>query len=219
MKLLSVFTPRIAPYVIGCPEPLIEQKTLDACIDFCARSLIVQLTSNQNAVADLSEYDVEEPSMLQLVRPLAVFFRRQRLTARAKAMVTDAVAAYGEAVAGETIASGTPSEWFVRDLEGPTVSIYPPPELSEDDAVTITAAFQPTLAATRVPDILYDDYAADIAAGALYQLMLMPQQPWSNPPLALQNEKRFNAAISGAAALARTGLGTGSLRVRPRSFV
>ena len=30
MKLLSVFTPRIAPYVIGCPEPLIEQKTLDA---------------------------------------------------------------------------------------------------------------------------------------------------------------------------------------------
>lgn len=219
MRQLSVFTRFIAPHVIGCPDPLIEEHALTACIEFAEDTCIVQQTTLDAAVADLSEYDVEEPPMLELTRVLRVFHRRRRLTARSATEVTDAAAATGEAVVTEVVPSGTPVEWFMRDPAVATVSIYPPPELSEDNAVTIVAAMQPTRDATRVPDDLYFSYARDIAAGATALLMMMPQQPWSNPQLAMVHRRVFDAAKAKAAAFARTGFGAGSLRARPRSFV
>lgn len=219
MRELSVFTRFIAPHVIGCPDPLIEEHALTACIEFAEETCIVQQTTVDAAVADLSEYDVEEPSMLELTRVLRVFHRRRLLKARSASEITDAAAASGETIVGEVVASGAPAEWFMRDPAQATVSIYPPPELSEDHAVTIVSAMQPTRDATRVPDDLYFSYARDIAAGATALLMMMPQQPWSNPQLAVVHRSTFNNAKARAAAMARTGFGAGSLRVRPRSFV
>lgn len=219
MKALTLFTPFVAPKVLGCTDPLIEEAVLNACIEFASKSCIVRQVTNDAAVADLTEYDVDQPSMLRVNRIHDVFFKRTRLTPRAQHMITDAVAAYGESVAGKSAAAGLPCEWVSRDPAQATVSVYPAPALSEADAITIVASMVPTISATRVPDVLYDDYARDIAAGAVAELMLVPAQPWSNPVLAGVYRRQFDAAATAAAALSRTGLGTGSLRARPRSFV
>ncbi len=218
MKALSVFYPYVLPYVPGCPNPMAKQAIRSACIEFAGRSCVVQNTQSESAIANQPNYDVEEPSGMTLVRVLAVYYGTRRLEARSREMVNNAVAARGENVGSETYATGTPNEWFNRDPAEPVVSLYPVPYAADTSAITIVAAHQPAHTATRVADILFDDYAEDIANGALARLLSMPNQPFSNPALAERHEKKFVDSMRQAAAIARVGLGAASSRVRPRSF-
>ena len=213
MKPLSDFLPFVLPYVSGCTDAMAEQAILSACIEFAGKSCIVQYTQAESSVAGQADYDVEEPAQMTLVRTLLVFYNSQKLDAVARAMLTNAMAARGESIGGDDVELGTPREWVMRDPAQPIVSLYPRPAASEVGAITIVSAYQPTRAATRVADILYDDYAADIGAGAVGMLLMMPNQQFSAPAFAKPFKDQFQAAISTATALARTGLGTGSLRV------
>lgn len=218
MKALSDFLPFVLPSVPGCSDPMAEQAVLTACIEFASKSLIVQHTGSDNLVAGQTEYDVEQPSMQILVKVLAVFHLDTRLTARSREMVRSGYAARGDAVTGYTPPEGTPREWFCRNPSEAVVSLYPTPAEAAADALTIVAAYAPTWTATRVADILFTDYASDIAAGAIAHLLIVPAQPFTNPGLHKVHQDKFNAAMHSAANLARVGLGAASSRVQPVAF-
>lgn len=218
MKNLTDFLPFVLPLVPGCSDPMAEQAVLSACIEFASRSLIVQENTTTAVVADETEYDVDQPSQQILSKVLAVYYQDRKLKARAREMVVSGFAARGEAVAGFTPTSGEPAEWFCRNPSQSVVSVYPSPAETVADALTIVAAFAPTRTATRVADILYTDYAEDIAAGAVAQLLIVPAQPFTNPALRKPYRDRFDSAVHSAANLARVGLGAASSRVRPAFF-
>jgi hypothetical protein len=218
MKALSLWLPFVLPYAYACSDPMAEQAILSACIDFCSKSMIVQNVNAEGSVVGLPDYDVEEPAQQQLAKVLAVFYRNRRLVARSAEMVQSAVALRGEAIGADEIPTGSPAEWFVRDLTQPVVSIFPAPDEAVAGAVTIKAALVPTRTATTVADILFTDYCEDIAAGAIGRLMLMPNQPFSSPAAATPYLARFAAAITSAANTARTGQAAASSRVKPRPF-
>lgn len=218
MKNVSDFLPLVVPYLPGVSDPMAEQAVVSACIEFCGRSLLVQNTSREDAVVGQADLDVEEPSMMALVKVLAVYHLDLRLTARSREMVERGSAARGDTITGVTVPTGTPTEWFNRDPAEPVVSVYPPPATAASDAFTIVAAHQPTRAATKVADTLYDDYAEDIAAGAIARLLLMPAQPFTAPALAKPYRDQFLSAVSAATTLARVGLGAASSRVKFRAF-
>jgi hypothetical protein len=218
MKTLATFLPLVLPEVPGCSDPLAEQAVLSACIEFCEQSLVVQTIEPDNAIVDVPDYDVTVPSSQMLQKVLAVYFAGRQLTPRAKELVTADYAMRGEAVAGVSVTSGTPREWFMRDPAGSTVSIYPPPDASTVGAITICAAFSPTQTATSVADALYTDYARDIAAGAKAILMRMPGQPFSSSKTAKDHEARFQSAISRASRVARVGSAQADLHVVGRRF-
>ena len=158
------------------------------------------------------------PQMMSLASVLRVFYKDTELSARAREMVVRGHAARGSAITDVTVASGTPSEWFNRDPVEPVISVYPPPATSEVAVFTLIAAHAPTRAATRVADVLYDDYAEDIAAGAVARLLLMPAQPFTNPVLAAPYRKQFRDAVTSAATRARLGMGPATSRVRSNAF-
>lgn len=218
MKNVSDFLPFVLPYAPGCSDPMAEQAIVSACMEFCERSLIVQETLGESSAADQADYDVSEPAQGALVKVLAVFYLDARLKARSREMVRRGSAARGEAITGVTVTSGTPVEWFSRDPAQPIISLYPPPAESEEGAITIVAAFRPTRAATRVADTLYDDYAEDIAAGAIARLLIMPAQSFTSPSLAGTYRSQFLSAVHAASTLARVGLGATASRVQPGFF-
>lgn len=218
MKALSTFLPFVIPHVPGCSDPMAEQAILTACIDLCDRSSVHQSTSSESAQPGQSDYDVEVPRMATVATVLAVFYRQNKLTAASREMVSNAIAVRGEPVAGDTIAQGTPQEWFCRDPVTAVVSIYPPPAETAAGAVTIVAAFKPQRTATQVADFLFDDYADDVAAGAIARLLNVPAQLWTNPVMAKPFADQFNRAVSRASIAARVGLGMSASRVRPRFF-
>lgn len=218
MRTVASFLPFVVPYLPGVSDPMAEQAIVSACIEFCGRSLLVQNTSVENAVVGESDVDVEEPAMMALVKVLAVYHLDAELKSRAREMVLRGTAARGEAIAGVTSTTGTPTEWFNRDPSSPVVSVYPAPSEAATAAFTIVAAHQPTRTATKVADVLFDDYAEDIAAGAIARLLLMPAQPFTAPALSKPYRDQFLDAVKAAATLARVGLGAASSRVRPVAF-
>lgn len=218
MKDLDLFLPYVLPYAPGCTDTMAKQAVLSACIEFCARTLTVQHTGTDTVSEGVSDYDVEEPPSLALVRILAVYFLDQKLTPRSREMVVRGAAARGGSIPTVAVTLGTPTEWFNRDPALPQVSIYPTPADTFADALTIVAGYQPTRTATKVPDTLFDDFAEDIAAGAIARLLVMPGYQFSAPAAAKPFITQFSSAMSTAAALARTGLGTGASRVRFRAF-
>lgn len=218
MKALSTFLPFVLPYVYGCSDPMAEQAILSACIEFCERSLLVQNVSYETTVVGQADYDVEEPPQLQLAEVLAVFYLRDRLKACSLEMVTDAVAVRGENFATVEIAPGTPREWFVRDPVQALVSVYPPPDTAVAGGLTVRAAHKPLRTATSVPDVLFNEYATSIAAGAIAHLVSMPAQPFTAPAVAGPHRAMFLAAAASAAIKARTGTAAASSRVKPVHF-
>lgn len=156
--------------------------------------------------------------MMALVRVLQVYHLDRELTPRSREMVMRGHAARGEAITGVTVANGTPTEWFNRDPGYPIISVHPAPSEDATAAFTIVAAHQPTRAATKVADVLLDDYAEDIAAGAIARLLLMPAQPFTAPALSKPYRDQFLDAVRSAASLARVGLGAAHSRVRRVAF-
>lgn len=218
MRAVTDFLPFVTPYVYGVSDPMAEQAVVSACIEFCGRSYLVQNTSWEDAVADQADVDVEVPSMMELVGVLRVFFKDAELKAVSREMVSRGHAARGEAIPGVTVASGTPSEWFTRDPAEPVVSVYPPPADAADSVFTLIAAHAPTRAATRVAAVLYDDYAEDIAAGAIARLLMMPAQAFTNPLAATPYLRQFRSAVTAATSRARVGMGPATSRVRSVRF-
>lgn len=218
MRTLTQFLPFVMPYVNGCTESMAEQEILTACIEFASRSCIVQNTQIEAAVSGQAEYDVEVPSQMNLVRVLAVYYRTQRLAAVSREMVTYSVAARGEAVDGVDAPIGTPREWVARDPSQALIGLYPAPDEDVVGAITIVSAHAPARSATRVADTLFDDYAADIGAGAVARLLSMPNQPFSSPMAAKGFRDQFNAAVGAANIIARVGYGAATSFVRPRRF-
>jgi hypothetical protein len=218
MRNVTDFLPFVTPYLPGVSDPMAEQAIVSACIEFCGRSLLVQNTSWEDAVVGESALDVEEPSMQSLSKVLAVFHLDVKLTPRSREMVARGHAARGLAITGVTTTDGTPTEWFNRDPAEPVISVYPAPDTAGVGAFTIVAALQPTRGATKVADVLYDDFAEDIAAGAIARLLLMPAQPFTAPNLAKPYRDQFRGAISAAATQARVGQSVASSRVLHRAF-
>lgn len=218
MKALSLFLPYVLPHVFDCSDPMAEQAVLSACIEFCKRTNIVQNVSSETTTTGLMDYDVEEPSQQELSKVLAVYFLGERLTARSSEMLAFAPAVRGENVDTAEIATGTPREWFVRDPATPVVSVYPAPEEVVSGGISIRAALKPKRTATSVADTLFDDWAEDIAAGAIARLVVIPRMPFTNAVLAPVHRDQFLNACTRAASLARTGAAATASRVKHVPF-
>ncbi|WP_017879730.1 phage adaptor protein [Janthinobacterium sp. CG3] len=96
--------------------------------------------------------------------------------------------------------------------------VYPTPNGTDLGTLTVRTSLAPTRAATTLPNFLVDRYLQTIAAGALYRLLIVPAQGWSNPQLAAYFKTEFNAGCAAAKVEIFHDRVAGSARVTPRRF-
>lgn len=109
-----------------------------------------------------------------------------------------------------------PPNYYAYLPEG-AIQFYQTPDQAYSMAVT--AALQPTLGATEIPDVLLAKWERVLQAGVLANLLAIPGQGWSNPVEAVRYQKTFQAGISNAKADEARGYNQGSMRAQPRAFV
>ena len=219
MKALSSFFPFVIPFVDTCTSSMAEQAVLSACIEFCEKTLVVQRTYVDNVVVGFQDYDISVPGQMSMTRVIRVNYADKLLTPAPLQSVNSGLAMQGEDIGEYEVERGEPTTSFTQDPLAPSISLYPVPETALLNGLTIRAAFAPSRSATQVDDVLFDDYAEDIASGALSRLFAMPGQPFHNPSYAEAHTKTFSGAIRSAVSLARTGQVVASSRVRPVRFV
>lgn len=80
--------------------------------------------------------------------------------------------------------------------------------------LTLQVSLKPKREATGIPDVVFQTYLEEIAAGAKARLMIIPGKPWSNPQTSAYYLGMFERGISAATAEADTGFTRAPIRTK-----
>ena len=204
----STFVKEVAPYLAGCPTAVIESQIRKVTIDLCERAKVwvVTLPSVPTIPGDavyalapvVVEAEVSSVETLSLTTPTVT----KELTPQISRPITDPGP-------GEPYAYSQPTS--------ASVELFPTP-----DAASYTlggrVAIRPTDIATSCEQFILSDYRRAIFHGVLYELMEMPDRPWSDEKGAIRHGKQWGYFVYLAKAKSNSGNGAVSLFVRQRPW-
>lgn len=202
---LASFHPYIAPEVIGCPIPLINQALVLVASEFCRTTLAwTEMSDPIPLVDEQQDYVPVAPTDAQLTTVRDVWCGERKL------QPVPLARAYG---------CGSAREPTHYNMVGRVVvTVYPMPSGTTGAALVMRACFVPTLTAATLPDFFGDAYLDGLTSGAKARLMLMPGKAWSNPDLGTYYRKVFEDAMVEASAQEAHDHVPGVLTVAPRRF-
>ena len=203
MPALDTFLPLVRGPLPGCPEAVLKDALRDACIEFCQRTRLlvedvtVDVVAGERLVTLYPDSDSfwEVTQVRRGTTPLLAVNRREC------------------ELNGWDRDTGAPRYYY---LEGDRqLALGPIPDAAETLIATVT--LRPKSTATRVADVLWDDYREPLAAGARAWVRRHYGE-WSSPQLETYDRTMFERAIHNTQIRqARGGAGV-ALRVRAHSF-
>lgn len=208
MKPLSDFYSRITPWVVGCPEPTINQALVDAAVRFCEGAKVIhQRTDPVSTQANVSTYEVDSPTQQRVGTVQDVFCNGKPLTPLV-----------GDARPSPSDRTGTPTHYYGGRADSVfMVHLYPTPDAAY--TLQVDASFVPVRTATSLEDELLERWVEAVAVGALAQIFSIPNQPFSDPSQAAAASMAFTGLTMQARREAGRTQIEGSDRIRPRRFV
>jgi hypothetical protein len=217
MAQLSDFAPYILPYVPGCSSPLAEQYVRDVCIDFCMRSLIVQLALDPiDAIQGQIENDLDTPNGTLTHLILEAWYEGRPMGQFKSGDTCSQAEAFNLLFAGADVDGGvpksvqlTPTNTFLFDVA---------PFVTSLAAVTMKVATKPTRKTTAVDDLLFNDYADVIGQGVVSRLMRIPGQTFTSGSWTIY-ESVYESARTSARIRAEKSFGRAATTVRTRRFI
>lgn len=216
MKLVTSFLPYVMPYVMGCPKPVARRAIVDAAIEFCEKSMLVQQTLDPFSVEQgQPTYDLYVDTHQLVFMPVQVWFKSALLKPQPSAQIANAQA-YRQDIPEQTLATGDPREYF--SVEPNVIGLYPVPAADLANALTVRAAVRPKRGATQLADVLYDNWVETVADGALMRLHGTPGQAYSDEGQRAKRRGEFYAGLNRATIEASRGRVPGELRVTPNPF-
>lgn len=83
------------------------------------------------------------------------------------------------------------------------------------DGLVIYATVLPSPCVTTIPASIATPYGKGIAAGAIADLLMVPNKAWTSPQIAAAHKMEFNRVVLSAKQLAETNRKAGPLRMKP----
>jgi len=207
MTPLSSFYSRLIPRVPGCPEPTANQALVDAAIAFADDTLVLrEQLDTFSTVAGVQKYELDPPSQQFVSRVLSVVADGRVLTV---ASIHD--------VAPLDSPSGAPMTAFMtRNGSVYELNLHPTPD--KVYPVNVVVATRPARGATSLEDDLYDRWCETVISGALARIHAIPNQPFSDPAIAQQQQALFMFGANKARMEGSFNRVVSTQRVRSRPF-
>jgi hypothetical protein len=209
MKPLSVFYPRILPYLPGCSEPLVDQVLVSAAIEFSEKSLALrQNLDSFRTVIGIDQYDLDAPTTNHDIdRVMSVAVDGKELSP-----------GLFEAIRNDLpTANATPRGFYTDRTDNVlTLKLSPPPDGRYP--VVVNVNLRPAMTATQLDDDLFNMWAEPIVAMAVARAMQIPDQPFTNFARAQQLLDSAARQTNSARIDGNYGSVRGSMRVRARPF-
>jgi hypothetical protein len=216
MKTLDTFLPYVLPYARHCDQSVAEHAILNAAIDFCEQSGILQATLTPiSTLQGERQYALTLPATTELVGIKRAWFKGSELIP----VATEAVGtpdAWRATVPGVDPQRADPQAFY--QIARSAIGLYPRPLTSEADVLTVRAAIKPTREATELDDELFNDWVETVAAGALERLHSTPGVAYTDAAKAADRRLQFVIGVSKAKHIATFGRTRGELSVTMRPF-
>lgn len=178
MKLWEDFHPRVMPYVIGCPTPMVNQALTDAAREFCVTTKAWQETEEFPAFADVSVLDFDKPTGTEVLQVMGVKVDGKPLRVLNHISVPTPEEEGG--VNPQTIYRVNEEQYRIL------------PQPSAGQAVSITLALRPMQSGAGVGDTVFEKYVETIAAGARAILQRLPRRDWTDMAQAGIDRAKFD---------------------------
>jgi hypothetical protein len=146
-----------------------------------------------------------------IVKIMKMWFKDQEMAAVMPDNVTDPTL-YNKNYDGAIVNKSVPTVYFQKDER--TFTISPASLNTERSGITMRVALKPTRSSTTVEDVLLEDYADIIGAGALARLQYQTGKPYSDAKSATINQVKFEKGMNVARQRANRGYVRSDLRVR-----
>lgn len=209
----SAFLDYVLPHVPGCTNEMALQEIKNTIIDFCEKSLILQADHDPvTAIVGQIDYDLEPPKDRLVVRVMKAWYKGQLLEEMAPDDI-DTPSVYNQQ-SGYHVHRGDPLQFFQKEAR--TFSVYPIPNETVKQSITLRVALKPTRSATTIDDLIYEEYAETIGSGAISRLALSPGKPYSNAALANAHRALFQAGLNVARDRSQNGYVRASRQVKMR---
>lgn len=196
MAALVDFERHVLPFVAGAPTPAVEDAVLDACIEFCKRTRILRRIGDPiNVRAGRLEYELDAPEAdTQIVRIMTVWLQGRELTGMIRPTL-DAQYPNGWVA----LTTSVPADIKTFHAAAPnTLRLVPALSVDLPKVLMVEVAYAPTRNAAEVPDRLLNEFAEEIAAGAIARLHTH-KAAYADPSRAATYTSIFNAHIDGTA--------------------
>lgn len=208
------FLSRVLIEVPGCAEISALLAIKDTCIEFCEKSLILVRDHDPITVAKGEvDYDLEAPTDMVVVKVMKAWMESKPIDPLYPDVVTDA-SVYNRLFSSFQAAPSLPQRYLQKSER--TITVWPLPDKAYPNGLTLRVALKPTRSSTSVDDVIYEDYADVIAAGALSRLLRSNSKPYTDLRLAEDRRREFMAGVNVARQRSGHGHTRSNLSVRLR---
>ena len=198
------FLDYVAPWCPGAPTPMMLQEIRNAMIELCEKALIIQRDHSPiTLIQEVTEYDFEPPEGYLVTKIMKAWYlgRPVQPDNLDDMRLGPLGYAYNNLViphAPHTV--GEPRMYSQKDEYG--FFVWPMPKETKVDGWQMRVALKPKRICPDecdpVDDMIFEDYAETIAAGAKRRLMLMPKKPYSDKEQAMAEQTLFMAGMNVA---------------------
>lgn len=192
MREMDELLPHILPYAIGVAEPTAIQHIRDAAVRFCERTRCWRHIDTFKTDGGHHEI-VAVPSQAVLHEiEWAKFDNQHELEPRApKAEYWEHEHLEDDPLNPNQNERNHTYPRYITQVN-PTCVIIEPHVVGD---LTVSVYLKPDQVADMLPDFLLSNFARNIADGALSTLLLLPNQPFTNPQLAMVFEQKFQQSL------------------------
>lgn len=205
MIALDAFLPQILVRAQGCPEPIALDAIRQAAIEFCERTRLWRYTDTFDFTGNTEIATLDYSVLMEI--------ENARMDGRA---LTPVSINYLNDVYPdqdwEAMEASFPK--FITQKADGTFIVVP----AVNGQLKMTLILKPSNDADELPDFIDREYRRVITDGALAEVMLIANQPYTNPDLAAVHGSRFQQSLDSLASKTISGQQRAPVRTKTSLF-
>lgn len=189
MSAWSAFYPWVLTKVKGAPQPLVDQALRDAAREFCLRSRAWEVKSaavTSNGTTRQRSFVFPADAELVRVERASIGGKPWEIL-NSDATPDDVDETKQVEVYTDTLVVVSKTAY----------QLWPIP--ASGKAIVLHLSLRPTMAATQVGDVIYEEYGSPMAQGAVARLKAMTGRDWFDADGAVIADAQFEAGVHSAA--------------------
>lgn len=202
---LDALLPSIMPYAPGCPEPTALAGIIKAAQDFCERTRLWR---------DEDQFTVTPTSCNVVCAPQgADLFEIEHASINGYTLEPISIGELSREMPDWRDRQDTQGRWITQTEPG-SVIVVP----RSTGTLRLATILKPSNDADQLPNFIFKDYRQVIADGALAEILMTPNQPFTAPDRAQFYSMRFESRLSELSTRSIKGQQRARLRTRPQWF-
>lgn len=185
MTKIESLLPYVMPYAPGLSEPMAIMHIREAARRFCER------TRCWRNIEQFKLHECNQDRIILAIPQQGELFELE--WAKFGEQPLEAIAPTAD-MWRRDIESGKPR--YITQVMPDVLRLMPQVKHGcSNDELAISYFIKPSLRTNELPAFLFNQFGSHLANGALATLLLLPNEPFSNPTLAMVFEQKFNEAL------------------------